>query len=281
VNRKKEENAEITRREFIKVSGAIILVVGTSGCSLFSADESAAPTVAANTATPRPSNTPVPTSAATPTSAPTSTVAPMPTATATLGTGLEGIPPADGYLLVDVEKCQGCLSCMLACSLIHEGVESPSLSRIQIMQNSFASFPVDLTIEQCRQCVEPACVAICPTGALSADARYGNVRMVDKEKCIGCGRCYDACPFTPSRAFLVTDRDFDGELKSRKCDLCANAPYHWDDAGGGPDGKQACVEVCPVGAIVFTKEIPMQEGDGGYKVNLRDDVWGSLGFPIS
>jgi protein NrfC len=249
--------AAITRRDFLKATGTIIFVAGTGGCSLFKADKRPTPTAVADTETP------------------------MPTATATLGTGLEGIPPADGYLLVDVEKCQGCLSCMLACSLIHEGVESPSLSRIQIMQNSFASFPVDLTIEQCRQCVEPACVAICPTGALSADARYGNVRMVDKEKCIGCGRCYDACPFTPSRAFLVADRDFDGELKSRKCDLCANAPYHWDDAGGGPDGKQACVEVCPVGAIVFTKEIPMQEGDGGYKVNLRDDAWARLGYPTS
>jgi len=104
---------------------------------------------------------------------------------------------------------------------------------------------------------------------------------VDKKKCIGCGTCYDVCPYTPSRAVLAADKDYDGELKSRKCDLCANAPFHWDEAGGGPDGKQACVEVCPVGAIKFTREIPEQKGDDGYKVNLRGRNWRILGYPNS
>ncbi len=189
------------------------------------------------------------------------------------------IPPSDGYLLVDIKKCQGCASCMLACSLVHEGAESLSLSRIQIMQNSFESFPDDLTIEQCHQCVDPECVKKCPTGALKADVEHGNVRMVDKEKCTGCGTCYEACPYTPSRAVLAPDENYSGETKSRKCDLCANAQFHWDQVGGGPDGKQACLAVCPVGAIKFTKEIPIQKGNDGYKVNLRDSNWKRLGYP--
>ena len=193
----------------------------------------------------------------------------------------DDISPSEGYLLVDIKKCQGCASCMLACSLVHEGAESLSLARIQIMQNSFVSFPYDLTIEQCRQCVEPACVEECPTSALKANPKYGNVRMVDKEKCIGCGACYDACPYTPSRAVLAADKEYDGEVKSRKCDLCANAPFHWHEAGGGPGGKQACVEVCPLGAIKFTKNIPKQKGDDGYKVNLRGQNWGKLGYPTN
>ena len=78
---------------------------------------------------------------------------------------------------------------------------------------------------------------------------------------------------------MAPDDTFEGSRKSRKCDLCANAPYHWDDAGGGPEGTQACVEVCPVGAIKFTAEVPAQEGDAGYNVNLRDAAWGKLGFP--
>jgi protein NrfC len=263
---RKGRGTRITRRDFIKVTGAIVIVAGTAACKASTTDETPAPTdMPAPTNTPPPANTPVPTN--------------------TPGTGqilvpADGIPPADGYLLVDVAKCQGCLSCMLACSLIHEGVESLSLSRIQVMQNSFGSFPDDLTIEQCRQCVDPACVKVCPVDALEADARYGNVRMVDKEKCIGCGLCFDACPYTPSRAFLAADKAYDDEAKSRKCDLCANAPYHWDESGGGPDGKQACVAICPVGAITFTVEIPKQDGDGGYKVNLRDENWAALGYPI-
>lgn len=189
------------------------------------------------------------------------------------------IPPSQGYLLVDIRKCQGCTSCMLACTLVHEGVENPSLSRIQIIQNSFESFPADLTIEQCRQCVDSACVRVCPEDALRANAGYGNVRMIDKTKCIGCGDCIEACPYTPSRPVVASDENFNDDPKGRKCDLCANTPYHWDDAGGGPNGKQACVEVCPVGAIKFTKQIPVQKGDDGYKVNLRDLTWWRLGYP--
>jgi protein NrfC len=247
----------ITRRDFIRVTGSIIFFATMGGCSSLEADKAPPPTA---TATPEPIKTLGPRQIQAPAAE---------------------IPPADGYLLVDIEKCQGCASCMLACSLVHEGVESLSLSRIQIVQDSFAFFPDDLTIEQCRQCVDPACVKACPTGALSADARYGNVRMVNREECIGCGLCYDACPYAPSRAFLAPDQVFDGEAKSRKCDLCANAPYHWDEAGGGPDGKQACVAICPVGAIAFTTAIPLQDGDGGYKVNLRDGIWGRLGYPTS
>jgi protein NrfC len=192
---------------------------------------------------------------------------------------IAAIPVSEGYLLVDTKKCQGCASCMLACSLVHEGVESLSLSRIQVIQNSLNSFPDDLTVEQCRQCVEPPCVEECPTGALNANARYGNVRMVNKDKCIGCGTCYYVCPYTPSRAVLTADKDYDGEPRSRKCDLCAGAPFHWDEGGGGPYGKQACVEVCPVGAIMFTNKIPKQKGNDGYKVDLRDRNWGRLGYP--
>jgi protein NrfC len=28
---------------------------------------------------------------------------------------------SQGYILVDTEKCQGCMTCMLSCSLAHEG----------------------------------------------------------------------------------------------------------------------------------------------------------------
>lgn len=189
-----------------------------------------------------------------------------------LDDAVAAIPASEGYLLVDTKNCQGCVSCMLSCSLVHEGRESLSLSRIQVMQNSFESFPDDVSIAQCRQCVDPACLKACPTGALHTDAKYGNVRRIDEKKCIGCQSCIKACPYTPKRTVWNFRKK-----RARKCDLCAKAPY-WIKKGG-PAGKQACVEVCPVGAIKFTKEIPGQKGDKGYRVNLRKDIWGRLGYP--
>ena len=199
-----------------------------------------------------------------------------------LDDAVAAIPASEGYLLVDKKKCQGCATCMLACSLVNEGVESLSLARIQVLQNPFEKWPHDVSIEQCRQCVKPECVEACPEKALTVDAAHGNVRQVDEEKCIGCGMCVAACPFTPSRPVVAPDSDWDGEKKARKCDLCARAAYHWDEAGGGPRGKQACVELCPVGAIRFTADVPVQEGDAGYDVNLRlrDVGWKIMGFPI-
>lgn len=189
-----------------------------------------------------------------------------------LGDGVMAIPAAGGYLLVDTKKCAGCVSCMLACSLVHEGKENLSLSRIQVLQNPFGRFPEDISQEQCRQCAYPACVEACPTGALHAEPKYGNVRLVDEKKCIGCQRCVEACPHKPSRAVWNFE-----QRHSQKCDLCANTPY-WQEKGG-PGGKQACVEVCPMKAIRFTTRIPTQTGDAGYHVNLRGAAWKQLGLP--
>lgn len=180
------------------------------------------------------------------------------------------IPASEGYLLVDTKKCAGCESCMLACSLVHYGRENTSLARIQITQDPFGTFPQDLQMDQCRQCPYPSCVDACPTGAMHADPATG-ARMVDERKCIGCERCVNACPFTPSRVQWNHE-----DKHAQKCDLCKDTPY-WNHEGGA-DGMQACVAICPMKAISFTQEIPVQS-EQGYQVNLRDAHWGHIGFP--
>jgi protein NrfC len=156
---------------------------------------------------------------------------------------------------------------MMACSLVHEGKINTKLARIQVIQNPYGHYPDDIDVHQCRQCVFPECFAACPVpGALYIDAKNGNVRRVDKSKCIGCQLCVTACPFTPSRVVWDSERGV-----AQMCDLCIDIPY-WSEKGG-PGGKQACVEVCPMEAIKFTNEIPTQIGDAGYKVNLRGEGW--------
>ena len=182
-------------------------------------------------------------------------------------------PPSKGYLLVDTKKCSGCMSCMIACTLAHQGSVNPAYSRIQIKKNVFGTYPKD-DIEQyvCRQCETPDCMLACPKEAIYADPVTG-VRMIDQEKCVGCRACIKACPFTPSRIAWNTE-----EKKALKCDLCADTPY-WDQQGG-PGGKQACIAACSLKAIAFTRDLP-EQSDKGYNVNLRQSLhYARQNFPI-
>ena len=165
------------------------------------------------------------------------------------------------YLVYDSRRCSGCQSCMVACSLVHEGVAGTSLSRIQVSRAILASYPYDIQISVCRQCPEPMCVKSCPAGACHVSPANGNVRMIDAAKCIGCGECLKACPHSPHRTVWNLAAN-----KASKCDLCANAPYF--SKKGGPAGNQACITACPMGALKLVAELPSQSDISGYDVNL-------------
>ncbi len=175
------------------------------------------------------------------------------------------VAPSTAYLVVDTKKCAGCTSCMLACSMVHEKKASLSASRIQIVQTPLAPFPFDLNVYQCRQCTDPLCVENCPTGACRVDAANGNTRVIDQSKCIGCQTCLRMCPHPPHRTVWNSETG-----KAAKCDLCADAPYLGEQ--GGPEGKQACVMACPMGALAVVTKVPDQTDDVGYEVNLRQDA---------
>jgi protein NrfC len=191
-----------------------------------------------------------------------------------LGADVMVIPNAEGFLLVDMKKCQGCGTCMMMCSLAHSGEVSYSLSRIQIQQDSFANWPNDIHMGQCHQCPDAPCVQVCPVTPVKANKpnpKFGNVRMIDTELCIGCQMCIGACPFTPSRV------QWNHKIgRSQKCDLCADTPHL--GAKGGPGGVQACVQSCPVGAIAFTRNMPKENTDEGYMTDLRGPAWKKLGM---
>jgi protein NrfC len=184
------------------------------------------------------------------------------------------IADSKGFLVVDLKKCQGCGTCMMACALAHSGVASYNLSRIQIQQDSFADWPDDVSMAICRQCQDAPCVAVCPVRPIKANKpnpKEGNVRMIDPALCIGCKMCLVRCPYTPSRIQWNSDLQ-----KSQKCDLCVDTPYL--EKKGGPGGTQTCVKVCPVNAISYTTKMPDQGSEESYNVNLRGRAWSKLGM---
>lgn len=189
-------------------------------------------------------------------------VASKSTLAATAADTKEDYPLSKAYLVYDSKHCAGCLGCMLACSLVHEGVTSLSLSRIQVHRAVLAKYPLDIKQNVCRQCPEPLCVRNCPTGAAHVSAENGNIRMIDAEKCIGCQTCIKSCPHIPHRPIWNVATN-----KATKCDLCVNTPYY--NKKGGIGGTQACVETCPASALKVVAELPSQTDISGYDLNLQ------------
>ncbi|MBB6215660.1 Fe-S-cluster-containing dehydrogenase component [Anaerosolibacter carboniphilus] len=90
---------------------------------------------------------------------------------------------------IDMSKCIGCSSCMLACARNVHGDYSPIKSAIRIQ--SSGGFQGRFVANICRGCIHPACAAACRTGALM-QRDGGGVQLV-QEKCIGCKKCISAC----------------------------------------------------------------------------------------
>jgi len=144
--------------------------------------------------------------------------------------------------------CAGCNSCEAICSLVHDGVVSPSYSRLLLERGGTRDMVCH--IKACQHCSDHPCYDACPRKDISMclDSSSGIV-YVNEDECIGCGMCAKACVFTPSRinmsaAFKKKDR------KSKKCDLCRTRKE-------GP----ACVEYCPVRCLGISTEIEGQVTD--------------------
>ncbi len=129
---------------------------------------------------------------------------------------------------IKAKECVGCRICELVCSLRHTGAINPRKSRIRIFRLEDRD-----RIETCRFCADPKCVEACPTGAMHLE---DGLAAHDREKCIVCGACLEACPFPGSL------RIFEEELL--KCDLCG--------------GEPSCVKYCPTDALTLREEKPAE-----------------------
>lgn len=133
-------------------------------------------------------------------------------------------------LVYNQEKCTGCRSCMMGCSLYHDGVCGKVASRVAVVRNEVVG---ESFVVGCDLCSDAPCAAVCPTGACSKDAQAG-ISKINPAKCIGCKECAMACPFGAINMSVKTGKAF-------KCDLC-------EGRAEGP----VCADWCPSGAITCT-----------------------------
>mgnify|MGYP000297092295 CR=1 FL=1 len=103
-------------------------------------------------------------------------------------------------ILTDLNRCVGCMSCMVSCKVINDvpiGNYWNKMLRIGPYRRSDYQTPNDVDMYylcvQCQHCENPKCIDVCPTGA-SHKLEDGTVQ-IDKSKCIGCQFCAMACPY--------------------------------------------------------------------------------------
>ena len=158
-------------------------------------------------------------------------------------------------IVVDLKRCTGCMSCVIACK--QENLTRPNVWWARILELESKS-PDRLTYIRyaCMHCDDPPCVDACSNSAILK--RPDGLVLIDYEKCAGAGDCVKACPYgvidiNPDEDYFPGDKVpfdeiFDAHRthppgKSSTCTMCA----HRIDRGREP----ACVEGCPSKAMTF------------------------------
>jgi Fe-S-cluster-containing dehydrogenase component len=138
-----------------------------------------------------------------------------------------------GFIL-DQTRCIGCHACTVACKSENNvplGVFRTWVKYIE--KGTFPDVRRHFSVLRCNQCDRAPCTTICPTQALFR--RDNGIVDFDRDRCIGCKGCMQACPYDA----LYIDPDTN---TAAKCHLCA----HRVDEGLKP----ACEIVCPTEAIL-------------------------------
>jgi len=149
-------------------------------------------------------------------------------------------------VIVQPERCVGCMQCMIACATAHSQTkqlytavwETPlPKSRVHVGAGLYnEGFP-----NRCRHCNPAPCMLACLGGAIFRDTVTDSV-LIDPDRCINCASCAMACPYGVIR-FHEDCVAPPGKVVAVKCDNC--------DQRQSQGLIPACVEVCKSGALTF------------------------------
>lgn len=141
---------------------------------------------------------------------------------------------------INEKLCIACGACRTACKLwnnLPKEAEPDQLHKFSVSLWSRVNFFEDGSAyhEKCRHCYDAKCVSSCPENALFYQDGFV---VLNKDKCIACGKCETVCPFA-----CVKVGNLPGESKktAHKCHACVIEA----------DSKPHCVLNCPAGALIF------------------------------
>lgn len=184
-------------------------------------------------------------------------------------------------MVIDLDLCTGCQACAVSCKVENnvpfaspsEADRSLGISWMQILPTSEGEYPdvrMSFMPVLCMHCDKPPCVSVCPTGATYKSEKTGIVAQI-YARCIGCRYCAVACPYTvkffnwsdPKWPVEMADRlNPDVSVRSKgvveKCTFCSHRLTKAREKARAEDRslrdgdyKTACMEACPMKAIVF------------------------------
>lgn len=146
--------------------------------------------------------------------------------------------------VIDLWRCIGCDTCVVGCKMENDVplgqfrlkvFDSQHNLQLEKPVGSYPNLDMYWLPTMCQHCADAPCVQACPTRALWRRDEDGLV-MLDKDKCIGCQRCGEECPYDALA--------FDAETGTAdKCSACEHRLAE----------QQApmCQVVCPTRAIHF------------------------------
>ena len=174
-------------------------------------------------------------------------------------------------MVIDLNKCVGCYSCVAKCKQEHFLPPGMTWGKLLVCETgSYTDAIKHAYPVLCNHCKEPACIEACPTNA--TQKRDDGIVWVDQTKCIGCKFCVDACPYqvrtyyTDRKDYFASQGATDYEqladklypLKNDvvlKCNFCAERIDEGVKKGLKPgldrDATPACVNICPAKARYF------------------------------
>ncbi len=166
-------------------------------------------------------------------------------------------------MAIDTKRCAGCNRCAMACIIEHNLPNGVRWNRVISVGGEEFRTPAEdadgnLTLSfytmACQHCNEPACVAVCPTGA--STKREDGIVVVDYQTCIGCESCINACPYTGVRTKLdgepVHPLDFvigDDAVQVHRADTVSKCTFCVERIDRGE--RPRCVDLCFAHARFF------------------------------
>lgn len=114
---------------------------------------------------------------------------------------------------------------------------------VEVIDIACDECPVDgiFVTPACRGCISHRCAEVCPKGAITIVDKHA---VVDKEKCVECGKCTQACPYN---AIILQKRPCVLSCKANAIKVNADKKAVIDNSKCVACG--ACVYQCPFGAI--------------------------------